>query len=121
MNKKLIGKKGQVIHSQTREVISRLIEFMKNEATIGCPTIPLKNYKERVIAATGISESSYKRIVKQSNEVKVGTSTSFSTPHKKRPRCSRKSTLPPQEEEEVRRIVNNYYLVEKRLRCYSRY
>jgi hypothetical protein len=61
MNKKLIGKKGQVIHSQTRE----------NEATIGCPTIPLKNYKERVIAATGISESSYKRIVKQSNEVKV--------------------------------------------------
>jgi hypothetical protein len=44
---------------------------MKNEATIGCPTIPLKNYKERIIAATGISESSYKRIVKQSNEVKV--------------------------------------------------
>jgi hypothetical protein len=46
--------------------------------------------------------------------LQVGTSTSFSTPHKKRPRCSRKSTLPPQEEEEVRRIVNNYYLVEKK-------
>jgi hypothetical protein len=44
--------------------------------------------------------------------LQIGTSTSFSTPRKKRPRCSRKSTLPPQEEEEVRRIVNNYYLVE---------
>jgi hypothetical protein len=46
-------------------------------------TIPIVNYKQRVIASTGISEKMYKTIVKEAKP--AGASTSSSTPRKKPP------------------------------------
>lgn len=96
------------------QLIYKVLTFLKREAEEGEPVIPLLNYKERLIAATGISESTYKRILKEGQTVEAAEKPSFSTPHKKRPRISSKSAIPEHEEEEVRRIVNNFYLIEKR-------
>lgn len=41
--KKILGKKGQILQSQTKEIISRLINFMKREAEDGIQ-IPLHKY-----------------------------------------------------------------------------
>lgn len=87
---------------------------MKAEAVSGTPSIPLTNFKQRVIAATGISENSYKRIVKEAHSVEEGTSASFSSPRKNRPKKCTKSNLPVYEEAEIRRLVNNFYIYEKR-------
>jgi len=43
MSPKKIGKKGVVIHSQGREIVSNVLEFMKKEAE--GVSIPLKNYR----------------------------------------------------------------------------
>lgn len=58
---KTLGIKGKVIHKQTREVIHNVYKFMKDEARNGTK-IPLANYRERVLAATGISKCTYSKI-----------------------------------------------------------
>ncbi|KAJ3637400.1 hypothetical protein MTP99_000863 [Tenebrio molitor] len=81
------GQRGKILHSQAREIIANVIAFMKHESE--CVrnnrelTIPIINYKQRVMASTGISEKMYKTITKESKP--AGASTSFSTPRKKRP------------------------------------
>lgn len=50
-----------MIHRQTREVIHNVFKFMKDEARNGSK-IPLANYRERVLAATGISKCTYSKI-----------------------------------------------------------
>jgi hypothetical protein len=81
------GQRGKILHSQGREIIANVIAFMKHESE--CVrnnrelTIPIINYKQRVMASTGISEKIYKTITKESKP--AGASTSFSTPRKKRP------------------------------------
>lgn len=44
MSPKKIGKRGIIIHSQGREIVSNVSEFMKKEAEEGS-TIPLKNHR----------------------------------------------------------------------------
>ncbi|KAK5645689.1 hypothetical protein RI129_004153 [Pyrocoelia pectoralis] len=73
------------------------MKFMKEEAANGDPIIPLSNYKQRVLAATGISESSYKRILKEAESVDTGASTSFSSPRKNSPKTVLKTNLPNHE------------------------
>ncbi|KAJ3655186.1 hypothetical protein Zmor_014323 [Zophobas morio] len=58
--------KGKPLHSQTREIIARVMDFMKREAEEGI-TIPITNYRERVIAATGISINTYQKSKEKSN------------------------------------------------------
>lgn len=58
---KTLGIKGLVISRQTREVIHNVYKFMKDEAQNGTK-IPLANYRERVLAATGISKCTYSKI-----------------------------------------------------------
>jgi uncharacterized protein YkwD len=65
-------------------------------------TIPTVNYKQRIIASTGISEKMYKTIVKESKP--AGASTSFSTPRKKRPQQKRHE-LVETERHAVREII----------------
>ncbi|CAH1380071.1 unnamed protein product, partial [Tenebrio molitor] len=66
--------RGKILHSQARKIIA----FIDHQEL----TIPIVNYKQRVIANNGISEKMYKTIVKESKP--AGASTS-STPRKKRP------------------------------------
>lgn len=109
-----IGIKGKVIHSQGREIIANIIKFMKQEAEHDAPIIPLANFKQRVIAATKISVSSYRRILKESADIDSGAVASFSTPHKMRPRKSPKASLHSGEIETIRTIVHEFYIMEKR-------
>jgi hypothetical protein len=48
--------------------------------------IPLKSVGTRVMAATGISKRTLAGIIKEGKEVDKGTSASFSTPGKLRPK-----------------------------------
>ncbi|PNF36766.1 hypothetical protein B7P43_G11155, partial [Cryptotermes secundus] len=64
--------------------------------------------------ATGVSESSVRRIIRETKNTESGASTSFSTPHKERPRKSPPSTLDDFDESVVRRTTNDFYIVEKR-------
>lgn len=61
MAKSTEGVRGKVLHSQTREVISNVLDFMKEESKNGIK-IPLSNFKERLLAATKIGEFSYKKL-----------------------------------------------------------
>ena len=70
--------RGKPLHSQTREITARVMDFMKREAEEGI-TIPITNYRERVIAATGISINAYQSIAKEQEKVKSGKKSSFST------------------------------------------
>jgi hypothetical protein len=76
---KKLGIKGKVIHSQGREMISNILNFMKEEAANGTTIIPLANFKARLIVATKISESSYRRIAKEAADVASGAVPCFST------------------------------------------
>ncbi|KYB26938.1 hypothetical protein TcasGA2_TC014871 [Tribolium castaneum] len=81
---KTYGQKGKIIHSQAREIIARVTEFMKNEAAVyqktGLPLIPLTNYRQRVLAATRISEPTYHRVFKEAADVISGYLPAFPTP-----------------------------------------
>lgn len=48
MSPKKVGKRGVIIHSQGREIVSNVSNFMKKEAEDGI-TIPLKNYRYVII------------------------------------------------------------------------
>lgn len=74
---KLGGSK--ILHSQTREVVLNVFNFMTKEAKEG--PILLKQIQKRVSQAIGISLSSVQRILK---EVKNNHEKGFSTPRKKR-------------------------------------
>ncbi|KAF2900859.1 hypothetical protein ILUMI_05326 [Ignelater luminosus] len=52
--------KGQVLHSQARELIAKVISFMKQEAEQGI-NFSLEKLKDRVLTATGISELTSQR------------------------------------------------------------
>jgi hypothetical protein len=62
---------GKIINSQPREVIAKVMKFMKEEATNGIQ-IPVANFKARVLAATGIGENTYRRIQKEAQRVATG-------------------------------------------------
>jgi hypothetical protein len=80
-SKKGVGISGKIIHSQVIEVIANVLTFMKEEAANGpIPRIPLANFKQRLIAATGISEKMYRKISK--GELSAGSS--FSSPPKRK-------------------------------------
>lgn len=112
--KQTVGIKGKIIHSQGREIISNVLEFMKQEANNGVPTIPLTNFKERLLAATKISDNTYRRIIKETQQIETGASTSFSSPRKQRPRTCLKRTVCDGELAVIRSIIHNFYITDKR-------
>ncbi|XP_050293523.1 uncharacterized protein LOC126734047 [Anthonomus grandis grandis] len=113
MSPEKLGTKGQIIHSQGREIIANVAEFMHKEAEEGL-TIPLKRFRERTLAATKISKVTYQKILKESANIKNNPSCSFSSPRKKRPRKSRILDITSTQLKEIRSIVNDFYIVEKR-------
>ncbi|XP_056645053.1 uncharacterized protein LOC130450600 [Diorhabda sublineata] len=115
MSKK-VGKQGLIIRSQGREIISNIINFMKKEADEGV-TIPLKNYRERVLAATGVSKYTFQKISKEAQKVEWGgPSTSFQSPKKIRNTKKRKlDRTSPDQIKSIREIIYDFYVLEKRL------
>ncbi|CAH2012235.1 unnamed protein product [Acanthoscelides obtectus] len=81
MAPKKLGR-GRVLHSQSCEIVNNIIKFMKKEAEEGI-SIPLTNYRDRVLAATGVSKNTYQRICKESKKKDLqGPSISFQSPKK---------------------------------------
>jgi antitoxin (DNA-binding transcriptional repressor) of toxin-antitoxin stability system len=52
------------------------------------PTITVTNTGVEVAKATGVSESSVRRVISETKNIESVSCTSFSTPHKERPRKS---------------------------------
>lgn len=90
ISKSTFGKKGQILNKQAREIISNVIQFMKLEAenikTKAQPLVPFDHYRERVMAATGISIKTYKTVQSESKSIEAGELASFTTPTKKKRR-----------------------------------
>lgn len=83
-SKKQIGVQGRIISSQTREVIANVIKFMMKEAEIDLPVVPFKNYRQRILQATGISTNVYSQICKEMKLIENGEITSFTNPTKRK-------------------------------------
>ena len=104
--------KGRLLRSQTREVIARVIDFMKREAEEGI-TIPIANFRERVMVATGISKNTFVSISKENKVVKSGDKASFTTPKKTKPQ-PRVTNIDQNFEQTIRNMFYNFHVVEKR-------
>ncbi|XP_052128598.1 syntenin-1 [Frankliniella occidentalis] len=76
---------GKVIQSQSREIVANVFAFMKREAEFG-QQIPLRCVTKRVIAATGVSERSIRRIQREAEVVYSGQAPSFVSPRTKKKR-----------------------------------
>jgi hypothetical protein len=77
--------KNKKLHSQTREVISNVIQFMEIEATQDNLVIPIKQAQKRAAEATGVSLSSVEKIKREKKLLDTNTGeSSFPTPDKKK-------------------------------------
>lgn len=106
---------GKVVHSQTREVVYNVLNFMDSEAKNGEVLIPLRKVQERTASATGVGLRTIRKIKNEGEKLtSAATSPStFSTPNKKR-NCKKPVTgLDNFDECAVRRIVHNFYKTEK--------
>lgn len=101
---KIGGKK--IIHSQAREVIFNVYNFMKREVERGEPIL-FGTVQKRVAEAVGISRSSVQRILKESQR-NVAEGQAFATPRKLRKR-KRKIDLDMFDKCVIRRTVNEFH------------
>ncbi|KAG8249488.1 hypothetical protein J6590_017469 [Homalodisca vitripennis] len=99
---------------QTREIVSNVAKFMKSEADTDWFLIDVKKLNARVSAATGVSERTVTRIKSKRKKIEE-SSTSFETPNKNRILPKRVTGLDNFNLGVVRRIVDNFYLIEKQL------
>ncbi|CAH1957167.1 unnamed protein product [Acanthoscelides obtectus] len=115
MAPKKLGR-GRVLHSQSCEIVNNIIQFMKKEAEEGI-SIPLTYYRDRVLAATGVSKNTYQRICKESKKKDLqGPSTSFQIPKKRKNMKKWKlNSFTPHQIKSIREIIYNFYMMEKKL------
>jgi hypothetical protein len=88
---------------------------MSDEARDGIK-IPLKSVGSRVMAATVVSKRTLARIVNERKEVYKGTSSSFSTPEKSRPKKKKVAVIDTFDEEVIRRLIHNFHVQQKQRR-----
>jgi len=85
---------------------------MKTESEVGIP-IRLSKVQKRVAKATRVSRRTLCRVLKEGENVEIGVTMAFSTPRKLRPKVCTKSIIDNFDEAVFRRIVHNFYLIEK--------
>lgn len=106
--------KGKVIHSQGREIIANVYNFMKEEAENKQVTIPLAKARQRTAAAVGVSERLVTKIngdLKKLKEDEDCETRQFSTPGKKRPNFPKRITgLDDFDKCAVRRIIYDFHI-----------
>lgn len=110
---------GKMLHSQTREVIFNLYNFMKREAAEG--PILLQKVQKRVAEATGVSRSSVQRVLleckkqqeqPQEAEQPVIPLPTFTTPKKKWKKKIKKTDLDDFDKTVVRRTIYEFHRTE---------
>lgn len=108
----------KVLNPQAKELIINVVNFMKREAN-GEFVVPARKVQYRAALATGFSERTVRRVVKESkllglNETSPGQGTSVSFPPKKIPnRPKPKTGLDELTRCAVRKIVHRIYVNEK--------
>lgn len=106
---------GKVLNSQSREIVSSVYKFMKEESNSGV-TIPMQKARERTAAATGVSLRTISRINKELEAVRVSDGEKcLVTPKKNKNRQKPITGLDNFDECVVRRLVYQFYITEKRL------
>jgi hypothetical protein len=108
----LQGGKKRVKRSGERAIVYNVYKFMKTESELGV-TIPLSKVQKRVVEATRVSRRTLCRILKEGESVETGDAMAFSTPRKHRTIFCTKCILDNFDEAVLRRIVHNFYLIEK--------
>lgn len=101
-------KKKEAIEGQAKEVIYRVIKFFESEKQNRGYAFPVENVVKRACAATGLSESTIKRIKRDGLRAEA-TQTKMSGPKKKRVRKT-KVQLDYYQLCALRGIVNSYSL-----------
>lgn len=98
---------GKIIHSQAKEMIFNIYNFMKREAQEG--PILLQQVQKRVAEATGVSRSSIQRILKENKTPKSPRQPTFSTPKKKWKKVNKKTSTDDFEKTVIRRTVHEFH------------
>jgi hypothetical protein len=98
----------RVIHSQGCD--NNVWTFMSDEARNSIK-IPLQSVGLRVMAVTVMSKRTLARIIKGGKEVDKGTSASFSTPGKSRPK--RVTVVDAFDVDVIRRLIHNFHMTQK--------
>ena len=100
------------IHSEGRELISRIITFFDNEKSAGTLTFPIENATKRAAAATGKSEATICKIRKESALTSV-SDDKLKSPGEKHKTNFRKIELDDFDLCVIRRTVQDFYTVKK--------
>lgn len=103
----------RTLHSQAREIVANVNEFMKSEAEVGKFLIDVKKIHERVSKATGVSKRSVIRIMKEYKRICDNVNDSFSTPGKKHRLPKRITDIDDFDKCVIRRTVHNFYVQQK--------
>lgn len=98
---------GKILHSQAREIICNVYNFMKREADQG--PLLIKQVQKRVAEATGVSRSSIQRIL---NEKRNTPGQSFTTPRKRWKKKNKKTTIDDFDKAVIRRTVYDFHKTE---------
>ena len=85
---------------------------MKTESELGV-TISLSKVQKRVVEATRVSRRTLCKILKEGESVETGDAIAFSTMRKHRTKFCTRSISDNFDEAVSRRIVHNFYLIEK--------
>lgn len=107
---------GKKLHSQAREIIWRVSEFMRHEVKQPNNALPVNKCLERAAAACGVSIGAVKKIRKEKKDINISPEAgcSFSTPKKKK-RFKAVTDIDDFDKCVIRRTVNNFYKTEKSL------
>lgn len=103
----------RTLHSQAREIVANVNEFMKSEAEVGKFLIDVKNIHELVSKATGVSKRSVIRIMKECKRICDNVNDSFSAPGKKHRLPKRITDIDDFDKCVTRRRVHNFYVQQK--------
>lgn len=116
--------KGKKLHSQSREIIKNVYDFMKKEAEKVLKSgkceqgfiIPIQKCQERTAAACGVSRTTVQTVLKEAKEMakEESPASSFMTP-KKYKRDKPVTGIDDFDKCVVRRTVQEFYTTERKL------
>lgn len=102
--------KKKFLSAQTRELVSNVAEFMRNEASRGKPIISFAKVEERLSKATGLSLSTIRKIGEKDSDIKVNNS--LQSPLKTKP-VKPRADVNDHDKGMLRCIMHNFYLTHK--------
>lgn len=109
---------GKIVHSQSREIVSNVYQFMKKEARGNAVSVPLAKARLRTKIATGVSEREITRINSELRKLRTNEDNvlnSFSTPNKNQKRKKPITGIDDFDKCVIRRLVYDFHTIRKRL------